>query len=99
VKPRHLSFGRKVDIPYAREGDKSVTPCPHGGAITGRFSSFMLGTEWAGAMVGSRACDSCEFNKATLYIHVKCSRKPALPQQHDQQSSDNGATQDTTTSP
>lgn len=69
-----------VKIPYTRgPEDKGMTPCPHGGALSSGLGVFKKGTLWSGAMVGSRACDGCFFNRETTWEYVKCSRKESNP--------------------
>lgn len=63
-------------IPYTRstDGDRSLTPCPHGGSWWARESFLQINPvgKRVPAMVGTNACHDCIFNKGVEWDHVKC---------------------------
>lgn len=64
-------------IYYGRDGNKSITPCPHGGSIAGKDSFFYRpGIFSPDVKVGSGACENCDFNKGLECGFVWCNRKP-----------------------
>lgn len=68
-------FPRKIY--YASDGDRGITPCPHGGSIAGDTGLYRSGVVSPNAKVGSGACRHCMFNKGDECGYVLCNRKGA----------------------
>lgn len=72
---KHLLFAEEIYFERLPSDAFENTPCPHGGSVSGKYSTFERRTVNTEAMVGSTSCVLCEFNRGVRTDYVKCSRR------------------------